>query len=129
MANGGYWQSKEDWLRAESPLLALDDELTAFAAEHSLRLTKNHKEWPERSLEWGGNIRRLIQVYLADEKTLTFHLWLCASQDRQDGRYWKQALLVEAKPVSNFQESFPELLRVARAELESWSQDVLELAR
>jgi hypothetical protein len=128
MTNGGYWHSDEDRMRAEAPLLALDEDLTVFAENLPVRFTKNHKDWPGRSLEWGNEIRRLIQIYLTDEKTLTFNLWICASQDREDGRYWKRAFLIEGRPVSEFHGSFPTLLQEARTTLESWSAAQLEFA-
>jgi len=128
MANGGYWHSHDDWRRVEEPLTTLDRGLLAFSEANGLVLTKNHKDWPERSLTWGADVRYLIQVYLADEKTLTFNFWLCASQDRAAGRYWKSEFLVESRPVAEFRESFPSLLRDAKVKLESWSAAQLELA-
>lgn len=90
MANGGWYGTKEEWERIESPLLEVDSIINDFAKEAGLSVTKNHKDWPERSIVWGKDIRSLIQLYLANEKSLTFNLWLCASQDRGTKRYWKQ---------------------------------------
>ena len=128
MANGGYWHSESDWRRVEAPLLELDHDLSAFASMNGLRLSKNHKDWPERSLNWGQSIKFLLQVYLADEQELTFNVWLCASQDREAGRYWKREFLVEARPVAEFRESFVSLLKEAKVKLESWSESQLEFA-
>ena len=126
MANGGYWHSEADWRRVEAPLLELDNDLSAFALRYSICLTKNHKDWPERSLRWGKGIEFLIQVYLADEAALTFNVWLCASQDRNECRYWKREFLVEGMPVTDFRRSFASLLSAARVKVESWSEDQLE---
>jgi len=128
MTNGGHWKSAGEWNRVEAPVLGLDNALSEFAKQYGLEVTKNHKGWPERSIEWGEGIRRLIQVFLADEDRLTFNVWICASQDRDGGRYWKQEMLVKAQPIAAFRDAFPELLRQGRQMLESWQDKHLALA-
>jgi len=128
MASGGWYGTKDEWARLESPLIEVDPILSEFAKEFGLEMRKNFKDWPERSFEWGVSIRRLIQLYLADEKLLTFNLWLCASQDRGTKRYWKQVSTVKGLPISEFKDSLATLLRDARKTLESWSETDLELA-
>lgn len=128
MANGGYWESDHEWRRVEAPLLEVDSTLSEFATEFGLEMTKNHKDWPERSFVWGSSVRRLIQLYLADEKLLTFNLWLCASQDRGGKRYWKQETPIKGQPIAAFQDSLPILLRECRMALESWTESDLEFA-
>lgn len=72
MANGGWYGTKEEWQRIEKPLLEIDDEIDKFSDEFDLKLTRNHKDHPGRSLEWFGNdVQCLIQIYLVDEKELT----------------------------------------------------------
>ena len=126
MANGGWYGTKEEWARLEFPLIEVDPTLFEFAKEFGLEMRKNFKDWPERSFEWGGSTRRLIQLYLADEKLLTFNLWLCASQDRSSKRYWKQESPVKGLPISEFKDSLATLLREGRRRLESWSEADLE---
>jgi len=128
MANGGYWESAVDWKRVEAPLLEIDSFFSDFAKEFGLEITKNHKDWPERSVVWGNNIRCLIQLFLADEKLLTFNLWLCASQDRFGKRYWKQMSPIKGRPIAEFKDSLPTLLREGRAALDSWVENDLEFA-
>ncbi len=128
MANGGYWHTKADWQRAEAPLRRLDPVLDAFAGQHRLRITRNLKDWPERSIAWGDSIRLLIQVYLTDPQHLTFNVWLCASHDRGDQRYWKHEMPVRGLPVEAFENDFASLLREAKAKLESWSEADFEFA-
>ena len=89
MANGGWYGTKEEWDRIEAPLKLLDPELERFARKYELLVTKNHKDWPERSVRWGDDIGCLIQLYLVDETKLTLNLWICTFQDRGDARYWK----------------------------------------
>jgi hypothetical protein len=128
MANGGWYGTKEEWARLESPLIEVDPIIHSFAAEFGLEVTKNYKDEPERSIIWGGGIRRLIQLYLVDKKQLTFNLWLCASQDRNGSRYWKQESPVKAQTISSFKDSLPMILRDSRSLLESWGENDLELA-
>ena len=90
MANGGWYGSNEEWERIEGPLLQVDSILDDFVSETGLAITKNLKDWPERSIEWGDETRCLIQLFLVDAKDLTFSLWLCVSQDRGRKRFWKQ---------------------------------------
>ena len=54
MANGGWYGTKEEWQRIEKPLLEIDSIVDDFANELSLSVSKNHKDWPERSIEWGN---------------------------------------------------------------------------
>jgi len=55
----------------EAPLVKANPVLQEFAAVHRLKLSKNYHNEPERSLTWDTGIRRLIQLYLQDPKTLT----------------------------------------------------------
>ena len=128
MANGGYWRSQAAWQRVEAPLLPLDRVVEAFASRLDLKLTRNHKDWPERSLSWGSQVRKLIQIFLDDDKALTFNVWLCASQDRGQERYWKQEFAVKGKPVADFAASLETLLVEAKAKLDSWTEDQLKHA-
>ena len=130
MANGGYF-NVEQLQRLEKPLLAVDSVINEFAVTNGLEVTRNHKDWPERSMVWNNNnVRCLIQLYLASEDSLRFNLWLCASQDRGRKRYWKQESPIKNQLVSEFSGQLPELLREGREKLLSWSNDssVMEYA-
>ena len=116
----------EEWARWEAPLLKVEPILAAFAQSNGMYFSKNIKDWPERSLCWGSNIRRLIQLYLVEPKELTFNLWLCASQDRNLSRFWKKEFLIEKKPIEEFSEQLPALLAEAAAKLNSWDEKQLE---
>jgi hypothetical protein len=123
MANGGWYGTAEEWARIEAPLLAADPVIGRFAAEFGLPVGKNHKDWPDRSIAWGDKVRCLIQLYLADMEALTFNLWLCASEDRGDKRYWKREMPVLKQPLPEFIDALPTLLRSGRSKLELWSAD------
>ena len=126
MANGGYWQTEREWQRAEGPLLLLDPTLSEFSERFGLHVTKNQKDWPERSIVWGESIRLHMQVYLASAEDLTFNLWFCASQDRGGKRYWKQETPIQGKVIAEFQNSFALLLQEGKAKLEALSEADLE---
>src|SRR5580698_8569922 len=94
MANGGWYGTEEEWNHIEAPIAAIDADLEEFSRKHGIAITKNLKDWPERSLSWNvGDVRCLIQVYLKSEKMLTLNFWICASQDRGSDRYWKREML------------------------------------
>src|ERR1700722_9853481 len=102
MANGGWYGTKEEWNRIEAPLLEIDPIVSDFAEKFGLTVRKNNKDWPERSLVWGDGVHCLIQIYLVDQKLLTFNLWLCVSQDRENKRYWKQEFSIKEKTMNDF---------------------------
>ena len=126
MANG-FSGSKEDWRKLELALLEIDPTLEAFADRHQLSLSKNHKS-PERSLSWADPVHRLIQIYVGDEKRLTYDLWLCASEDRENERYWKTEFLLKDVPANQLAHGLRQNLERGRELLQSWSSEDLQLA-
>lgn len=124
----GFHGSRESWDRIEAPLRPLDPVLEAFARRHGMSLGRNHHDWPERSLRWGQPVGRLIQIYLEDENRLAWNLWICASEDRPSGRYWRRELLREAVPIEEISSNLVVLLDEARQIVERWSARDLEFA-
>ena len=124
----GFHGSDAEWQRIEAPLQRLDAKLDAFSERWNVHLTRSARNWPSRSLEWGEPVRRLIQIFLADETSLKFNLWLCASEDRGGERYWKQDFLKKEVPISEIDAELPELLERGRLLLESWGAEMLEFA-
>jgi hypothetical protein len=116
------------WEALEMPLRALDVELRAFAQRNGAAFTTNSRNWPDRSIIWGNSIRRLVQIYLADESRPTYSLWLCASEDRGGKRYWKEQFLREAVPIAEIAADLPDLLEQGRSLLEAWTSGTLEFA-
>jgi hypothetical protein len=121
MPNGFHGPNAE-WERIESPLLKLDARLEAFAISSGMSLSKNYHNWPERSLERNARIRRLIQIYLADEKRMVFNLWICASQ----GKFWKNEFILKEQPIGKISENLEELLTKAKERLDSWQESDLK---
>ena len=124
----GFHGSKAQWERIESPLRVLDEGLESFSKQYGIPVSRNARNWPDRSLVWGEPIRRLIQIYLADEEHLTYDFWLCASEDRGNKRYWKRQFLKEKASASEIADKLGDLLERGRTLLESWDGDALEFA-
>jgi|HubBroStandDraft_3_1064219.scaffolds.fasta_scaffold342375_2 hypothetical protein len=127
MANGGWYGTDEEWKRIEAPLKLLDPELDRFARKHGLAVTKNFKNWPERSLHWDAEVRCLIQVFLVDESTLNLNLWICASQDRDGSRFWKKETLRNGVQASELAGELFELLEAGKRKLDCWDAHPEEL--
>ncbi len=118
MANGGWYGTKEEWQHIEAPIKSLDPELEHFAALHSLSISRNYKDWPDRSIIWGSDVRCLVQLYLDDAETLGINLWICASQDRGHDRYWKQEFLCKGASIADIAPRLPGFLDTAKAKLD-----------
>lgn len=124
----GHHGSDAEWERLESPLRQLDGVIEAFAKAHSLAVSKNARGWPNRSMRWGDPLSRLIQIYLEDEKQLTFALWVSAYEDRDGVRYWKKHTLRERMTAEVLLGELPRDLVEAFDRVSSWSKADLEKA-
>ncbi|MEX0921439.1 MAG: hypothetical protein WDZ84_01575 [Rhodovibrionaceae bacterium] len=120
MANGGWYGTEEEWERIEAPFISLDTKLENFAALHCLQITRNHKSWPSRSMEWGEELRCFINLYLDDEETLGINLWICVSEDRGLKRYWRHEFLCNGTSLDEIAPRLHELLTIAKARLDEW---------
>ena len=127
MPNGGWHGTKKEWNEAEAPLKLMDRELKRFAREHGLKFSKNHKEWPSRSLTWGSDVRCGIQIFLVDPSKLSFNFWICAIQDRDGSRFWKQEYPRKEVPASEIADDLSELIEQAKRKLDGWSAHPKEL--
>lgn len=124
----GFEGTKEELIKYQAPLLKIDNVLRKFTEDNGLELTMNHHGWPERSLSWGKNIRKLIQIYYEDEKKGIFNFWICSPQDRGLKRYWKNAFLKKGVPFSEITRNIHDLLQEGFNELESWKEEDLRFA-
>jgi hypothetical protein len=127
MANGGWYGTAEEWQRLEGPLLTIDPVLELFSARHDIELLKNEKDAPGRAFRWGDNPNFLIQVFLADEGPLTWNLWLCCVEDRDDSRYWLNGYAVRAQPIESFGSELDTLLEEGFARLTAWGSNPEQL--
>jgi hypothetical protein len=124
----GHPRSKAEWERLERSLVELDATIGAFAKKYGLSCSANYHGWPERSLVWGTEVRRLIQIYLEGEARLTFRVWLCASEDRGRKRYWKQENLREGLTAEQLKTELLDLLEIGYQKVNSWPRSSLEYA-
>ena len=95
----GFYGSQNEWEELEAPLKKLDALLEAYALAEGMTLSKNHRNWPERSLRWGKDVVRLMQLYLDDEKTKTYSFWICAHQDSGGGETLEARFFEARRPV------------------------------
>lgn len=121
MANGGWHGTAEEWRRIEAPIKVLDSELERFAELNNLNIIRNYKDWPGRSMEWGDAVRCLIQIYLNDAESLGVNVWICASQDRNGSRYWRQQFLCKDEPAQQIASVIQDYLNNGKEKLEQWS--------
>jgi hypothetical protein len=124
MANGFYGTS-EEWERLEAPLKLIDGDLERFATKYNIELSRDDGS-PERSLIWDHGVRCLIQIFIASERLLTYHLWLSASHDFGDAKYWKYETLVNNKKIDEFRPDLPELLEEGHEKLMMWSNTEIQ---
>jgi hypothetical protein len=122
----GFYGTEDEWIRLENPLGKLDAEMQKFAKTHQLVLIKNEKGSPNRSFRWGENPQILIQVYLESDKSLTYTLWVCASDNRSRAEYWKHQRLLKASPIDVLAEELPDLLQRAYAMANEWIKDYIK---
>ncbi|AWZ00320.1 hypothetical protein RHODOSMS8_00767 [Rhodobiaceae bacterium] len=127
MANGGWHGTREQLERLEASLKTMDPDFCSFASKYNLDLKKISKDGPVRFLEWGKEVRCLIQVYLADETDLTLNLWICAFQDRAGKRYWKKELIRTEVSARQLAEELAELLETGKHKLDQWASRPEEL--
>jgi hypothetical protein len=127
MPNGFHGDNFE-WKRTTEPLVQLDPALEAFSAKHGISLTRNLREWPSRELQWSDSLNRLIQIYLDNERALTWTMWVCASEDREDGRYWKRATILKNVSIDTLAAKLRKHLSEAFAMVAGWSSIDLEKA-
>jgi len=121
MADSGWHGTKEEWVQAEVPLLAIDADLQMFAQNYRFVITKNWKDWPERSLrKEENNVQCLIQVYLDDLETLELNVGVSAWQDRDDSRYWKNKILRKEVTVAEVSSELLDVLEEAKKLLDGW---------
>ena len=114
-----------EWERLESPLIALEPTLMAFASRHHLTIRRNYQGRPERSLVQEGEVTRLVQVYLDAPRRLTFNVWLCASQDRPGARYQKSEYLARGVPAEDLVAGLGGWLEQGYATLRDWKAEDL----
>jgi hypothetical protein len=112
----------------EALLLRIDEVLARFASANGMKLSKNYHDFPERSLTWDSNLRRLIQLYPDGSGEDLFNLWVCVSQDRGSRRYWKTAYLRRKVSFGKIESELHILLDQGRDMANSWLESDLEPA-
>ena len=120
MANGFHGTDKE-WDRAAKLLPSLDPILEAFASKKEIPLGKNTKHWPDRELRWVDDLHRLIQIYLQNEKNLTWTVWICAYQLGESDHIWQHETIIKDASISDLQNNLESILEEAWKKVSSWT--------
>ena len=119
----GFHGTAGEWERIAAPLERLDSILAEFAVGRDLTLSKNARNWPERSFRWGNAPERLIQIFLEDEKTLSYTMWISASDDRSRAEYWMEETLSKSVPIDILEPDLPKLLARAYEKVAEWAEE------
>ena len=127
MPNGSHGPD-EVWERLEGPLRQADSAIAAFGERHGGAVSGNYHNWPERSICWGSKPKRMIQIYLDDEAQVTWNVWICASEDRGQQRFWKRSFLRRGVPMSVLLGEIDSLLEEGLRVVSSWTSEQLEFA-
>jgi hypothetical protein len=110
----------------EGLLRSIDRKLSAFAGNNNLVPRTTDASLPSRTLEWTGDVDRMLQIYLEDEDALTFTMWICAKQDRAGKRYLKALALRDGVPFRKIKRELSDLLEAGYRILASWTESDLE---
>ena len=90
-------------------LTVLDDFLLHFATTHHLNLSKDNAKgdyingYEERSLSWqSGDLSLFIQIFpvCTAEKIKNWSIWIAATTEKADGRYWWRCTLLEGSKAT-----------------------------
>ena len=121
----GFQGSPQEWERISKPLERLDDKLYAFVADKGLPLQHNNRSWPNREIRWLYQIERLIEIYLEDDKEMTWTLWICAYQYANSIRLRKQKTILKAVSIDELYVDLEDSLELAYEKVCSWNKDML----
>lgn len=124
----GFQGPKEEWDRMEAPLLKLDDAIRRFADDIGATVERNYHGVPGRSIDWEDSISRSIQIYIEDEAELTYDLWISASQDRKQSRYWKHEFLFRDRKLDEFSDCLEDYLKKGFELVSAWRESDLQYA-
>jgi len=121
MANGGWYGTQEEWDAAEHPLPQLDPILRDFAEKNGLTLSKNYKDWPERSLKAHMPLASLIQIFRVSLIADAWKVWVVCSEDRDGERFWKQGFVANGITGNELTLTLETLLQEGLARLTDWN--------
>ena len=118
----GFHGSHADWQQKTDELKSLESELEFFASENNLDVEWHERNWPGWSGRSSSTVNLLVQIYLDGEENNRWHLWVCAWQDREDGRYMKSRKLKDSVLLAEIESGLPSLLQQAWQDVSSWSE-------
>ena len=99
--------------------------LEVFANEKGLPLQHNNRSWPNREFRWLYQIERLIEIYLDDDKNMTWTLWICAYEYRNSIRLRKKETILKSVSIDEMDEKLEDSLEFAYEKVCSWNKNSL----
>ncbi len=120
--------SEDDWEKFTKPLKRVDPFLREFADKIGATIDYDHQNNPSRAIRWGDQVIRLIQIFLDDEKDFKFTVWICASEDRGQKRYWKNETIFKNVDFEVIENQLKDILDSAYKTVESWKSTDLQFA-
>lgn len=121
----GHNLKPEEFQKLEAPLLQLDTLLLEYAIQHKMRIRKNYRDVPERSLTWTEENQNWIMIRVSDIDNQTCDIGICAIKDINGVRYWKNEILLSNKPLHDIKSNFFSYLDRAINILQSWTKQDL----
>jgi len=126
----GFTGSADAWNRAETALSIIDTLVPECIQDRKVTIVRNYHSWPSRSIEWvTGDLRRKVQVYLADQGEENYNVWLCASKEQTGPVLWRQEFLRQAVPWRVLSQEVRGVLIQGIETVESWTAADLTPAR
>jgi hypothetical protein len=99
----------------------LDPIFEDFAGGNGFALSKNGKDWPERSLRADMPLASLIQVFRVDLNADAWKVWAVCSEDRFGEHFWKQALIADGVTGGLLSATLNSLLNEGLTRLVDWN--------
>lgn len=127
MANGGWYGTQAEWDAAERPLSSLDPIFEEFAKANGFALSKNLKDWPERSLRANMPLASLLQVFRGSLDANAWKVWAVCSDDRGDRRYWQQAFIADGVTDNQLSAGLKTYLVEGLGRLTAWNAQPQDL--
>lgn len=99
----------------------LDVTLEEFASTHGFALERIDSDSPRRVFRCDGTIDRFIQIHFDGDNDGKWYVWICVSEEGEQGRYRKRRNLKGPVTIAELQYDLAGLLASALDEVLSWS--------
>ena len=104
-----------------SSLNNFDVALEEFASTHGFALERIDSDSPRRIFRCNGSVDRFIQIHFDGDNDGKWYVWICVSEEGEEGRYWKRRNLKGPVTIAELRYDLGGLLASALDEVRSWS--------